>query len=155
MKNKTILLPFFILIIGCNQQNDESKNRNESIKNEIRKDFSKDKTGKTGNNFQHTLYPKNDAITFRLNMDSADRYLIIPVKISSGKELFARLSSKDKKANIRISQIEFPDSTFDGPFGRNLNYIIKLPGNYKIIIGQNIMAGDPWNGNFVLKIWVE
>ena len=88
-------------------------------------------------------------------MDSADRYLIIPVKISSGKELFARLSSKDKKANIRISQIEFPDNTFDGPFGRNLNYIIKLPGNYKIIIGQNMMAGDPWNGDFVLKIWVE
>ena len=88
-------------------------------------------------------------------MDSADRHLIIPVKISSGKELFARLSSKDKKANICISQIEFPDSTFDGPFGRNLNYIIKLPGNYKIIIGQNMMAGDLWNGDFVLKIWVE
>ena len=152
MKNIIILLTFFILIIGCSQ-NDNSKN--ESVKNELIKDSSNDKTGKTQTNLQHTLYPNSDTITFRLNMDSANRHLAIPVKISSGKELFAKLSSEDKKANIRISQIEFPDSTFDGPFGRSLRHTIKLPGNYKIIIGQNMMAGDPWKGDFVLKIWVE
>ena len=88
-------------------------------------------------------------------MDTINQHLKIPLQISSGKELNASLFSEDKKANIRISQIEFPDSTFDGPFGRDLDYKIKTPGKYKIIIGEDMMAGDRRTGDFVLKVSVK
>ena len=61
----------------------------------------------------------------------------------------------DKAANIRFTQIAKPDQTFDGPFGRELSYSVKKPGRYALIIGQNLMAGDPWDGKFRLKVWVK
>ena len=94
-------------------------------------------------------------MVFHLRMDTINQHLKIPVQISSGKQLNASLFSDDKRANIRISQVEFPDSTFDGPFGRELYYKIKTPGNYKIIIGEDMMAGDRWPGDFVMKISVK
>ena len=97
----------------------------------------------------------SDTLILKLKMDSANDHLTIPLAISSGKELFAALSSDDKNANIRISQVGLPDSTFDGPFGKDLHYKMKSPGNYKIIIGENMMAGDRWKGDFVLRVWVK
>ena len=88
-------------------------------------------------------------------MDSANQHVVVAINISSGKELFASLSSKDKNANIRISQIGFPDRAFDGPFGRTLDYKIKDTGIYKIIMGEDMMAGDRWSGKFILKTWVK
>ena len=61
----------------------------------------------------------------------------------------------DKAANIRFTQIAKPDQTFDWPFGRELSYSVKKPGRYALIIGQNLMAGDPWDGKFRLKVWVK
>jgi hypothetical protein len=90
-----------------------------------------------------------------LTIDSANQHITVPLKIASGKELFASLSSEDKNANIRISQVGLPDSTFDGPFGRVLRYKMKTPGNYQLIIGENMMAGDRWKGDFVLRVWVR
>ena len=103
----------------------------------------------------HNLFPGGDTLSLRLKMRNKKKHVEILINISSGNKLFALLSSDDKKANIRISQIGFPDSTFDGPFGRNLQHKIKTPGSYKIIIGQNMMAGDPWAGDFILKVWVK
>jgi hypothetical protein len=77
------------------------------------------------------------------------------VKVSNGNEIFASLSSNDKNANIRINQIGLPDSTFDGPFGKDFHYKIKMPGIYQLIIAEDMMAGDRWKGNFLLKVWVE
>ena len=105
--------------------------------------------------FQKYLYPGSDTLLVNLKMDSFNKHLSVPVYVSSGRELFASLSSEDSKANIRISQIGFPDSTFDGPFGRNLKYPVKSAGYYEIIIGENMMAGDPWKGDFSVKIWVK
>lgn len=95
-----------------------------------------------------------DTLFFKLSMDTGN-HLTVPVKISAGKELFASLASNDKKANIRVSQVEFPDSTFDGPFGRELQREINTPGTYKLIIGEDMMAGDRWKGDFVLKVWLK
>jgi len=121
-------------------------NKPGSIKNETHK--AKDTLNKS-------LSPGSDTLVFHLRMNTINQHLKIPVQISSGKQLNSSLFSNDKKANIRISQIEFPDSTFDGPFGRDLDYKIKTPGNYKIIIGEDMMAGDQWTGDFVLKVSVK
>ena len=57
----------------------------------------------------------SDTLILKLKMDSANDHLTIPLAISSGKELFAALSSDDKNANIRISQVAFLTVLSTGP----------------------------------------
>lgn len=68
------------------------------------------------------------------------------------KRISAQLSSPDSLANIRFSQIIMPDGKMDGPFARELDYELPVDGSYKIIINENMMAGDPWDGNFTIKV---
>jgi hypothetical protein len=134
-------------LFACNEQDQSAKTT-----------FTQTDSINTGNpqvadTLQKSLSP-GDTLFFKLTMDTGN-HVTVPIKISAGKELFASLSSEDKKANIRVSQIEFPDSTFDGPFGRELQREINRHGNYKLIIGEDMMAGDRWKGNFLLKVWVK
>src|SRR6185312_11123171 len=141
----------FLLLISlyaCNQQD------HQTAKSKLtRSDSLKMNNPQAPVSLQKSLSP-GDTSYFKLTMDSG-YHVTFPIKISAGKELFAALSSDDQKANIRISQIEFPDSTFDGPYGRELTHTIETPGNYKLIIGEDMMAGDRWKGDFVLKVWVR
>lgn len=153
MKSKLLLLLIVFVIYGCNQNHNQkipdqtlTPNQNDSLKNVVNKD--------NGLGFSIPT-PANDTLAINLKMDSANQHITVPINITAGDTLFAFLSSKDKKANIRISQIGFPDSTFDGPFGNSLHYKIKDTGNYKIFIGEDMMAGDRWNGEFTLKTWVK
>jgi hypothetical protein len=144
------LIAFLLVasLIACNQQDHQSAKAAFAQTDSI-------KTGKpqSPDTLPRSLSP-GDTLLFKLAMDTGN-HVTVPIKISAGKELFASLSSDDKKANIRVSQVEFPDSTFDGPFGRELDREISTHGNYKLIIGEDMMAGDRWKGNFVLKVWVK
>lgn len=152
MKNKFSLLIIFTALLSCNQGE-----KNKTIEDHLPpiKNDSVKLPGTDNDSVKKSLSPGEDTLAFSLKMDSANQHVTVPLNISGGDTLFAILSPDDKKANIRISQIEFPDSTFDGPFGRNLDYKINVFGNYKIIIGENMMAGDRWNGDFSLKVWVK
>ena len=135
-------------LIACNQQDHQS----------AKAAFTQTDSTKTGKPQPADTLPRSlspgDTLLFKLAMDTGN-HVTVPIKISAGKELFASLSSDDKKANIRVSQVEFPDSTFDGPFGRELHREINAHGNYKLIIGEDMMAGDRWKGDFALKVWVK
>lgn len=100
------------------------------------------------------LFPGKDTLHFELKME-AGQHVTIPVDVHSGDSIYGTLLSDDSSANIRFTQIALPDQTCDGPFGRELIYAIKAPGRYALIIGQNIMAGDRWDGRFTLKVWVK
>jgi hypothetical protein len=100
------------------------------------------------------LSPGKDTLQLNLEMH-ANQHVTIPVSVLSGDSIFGQLMPDDKAANIRFTQIAKPDQTFDGPFGRELSYSVKKPGRYALIIGQNLMAGDPWDGKFRLKVWVK
>lgn len=147
MKNFLVFL-IFISLLACNQRDHSSTKTaitvDDSVKNE---------TIIPTDTLSNALFPGKDTLIIKLEMDTG--HITIPIKISSGKELFVSLFSDDKKANIRISQVEFPDSTFDGPFGRELRHKITTPGNYKLIIGEDMMAGNRWKGDFVLKVYVH
>lgn len=153
MKNKLLCLIIFTALLSCNQN--EKNKTIADILPPIKNDSVKTSAKADNNSTKKKLSPGEDTLVFNLKMNSTNRYVTIPVSISAGNNLMATLSSDDKKANIRISQIEFPDSTFDGPFGRSLDYKIKAPGNYKIIIGEDMMAGDRWKGDFSLRVWVK
>jgi hypothetical protein len=153
LKNKLLFLFIFLFFLSCNQEE-----KNKTIADPIliiKKDSVKSAKQINSDSVVNSLFPQKDTLLFNLKMDSANQHVTVAVNIISGNELFASLSSKDKNANIRISQIGFPDSTFDGPFGRTLNYKIKDTGNYKIIVGEDMMAGDRWSGDFTLKAWVK
>lgn len=66
--------------------------------------------------------------------------------------LRANLSSEAADANVRISQIIMPDGSADGPFGREMEYELTQRGTYQLIVNENIMAGDPWAGQFTIDI---
>jgi len=153
MKNKIIFFAIFIYLISCHQK--EQKKTFEDPLVAIENDSVKTEKKMLNDTLPKGLSALSDTLILKLKTDNANDHLTIPLSITSGKELFASLSSDDKNANIRISQVELPDRTFDGPFGRDLHYKMKAPGNYKIIIGENMMAGDRWKGDFVLRVWMK
>lgn len=69
-----------------------------------------------------------------------------------GQTITAIIRPSEKGGNVRINQIQQPGGAFDGPFGDSLSYTFKRDGNIQFIIGENLMAGDPYTGDFVLRI---
>lgn len=153
MKSKLLLLIISTAFLSCNQ--DEKNKTIDDYLPPIKNNSAKIVAKANYDSIKKSLSPGEDTLFFNLKMNNANQHVTVPISISGGDTLLASLSSNDKKANIRISQIGFPDSTFDGPFGRKLDYKIKTRGNYKIIIGEDMMAGDRWNGDFSLKVWVK
>jgi len=98
---------------------------------------------------------ENDTISLHLFMDSTGHHDTVHISVLKPGEITGMLSSMDRNANIRFTQIGLPDGTFDGPFGRELHYKTTQIGKYRIIIGQNMMAGDPWKGRYNLKLWLK
>lgn len=68
------------------------------------------------------------------------------------KNISAKLFSNDSLANIRFSQIILPNGNSDGPFGMSMNYRIYSDGIYRLLINENIMAGNPWGGVFEVEV---
>ncbi|MCC8198597.1 MAG: hypothetical protein LIP06_08515 [Tannerellaceae bacterium] len=82
---------------------------------------------------------------------------VVEVVFSSGTyhKVEAELFSGDDQANISFTRIFLPDSTSDGPFGRSITYDLPMEGNYRLVIAENKMAGEPWSGDFKIKIALE
>jgi hypothetical protein len=80
------------------------------------------------------------------------QYIVPALK---GQTLTVLLKPTPKGGNVRINQIQQPGGAFDGPFGDSLSYTFKRDGNLSIIIAENLMAGDPYTGNFILKLFLK
>ena len=66
--------------------------------------------------------------------------------------LYGEIMDVSDTANIRISQIIMPDGSGDGPFGRRIVRDLPMRGTYRLRIGENMMAGDAWGGDFYLEL---
>jgi len=62
------------------------------------------------------------------------------------------ITTQDSTANIRFNQIIMPNGEMDGPFGREIEYKLAGDGQYYLVLGESLMAGDPWEGNFNVEI---
>ena len=80
-----------------------------------------------------------------------DQKFILKIKNIDKDDLKISVESK-KEMNIRINQIKKPDDSFDGPFGKTLDYKADQKGEYWIILGKSQMAGSSQKGHFVLKV---
>ena len=96
-----------------------------------------------------------DSLILKTDWDSVARHKIMRKQdtIILNNPNFKRIQAEiaaDSLGNIRINQIIKPDGSSDGPFGRELDYEVKTPGPYKLIIGESKMQGDPFSGDYVL-----
>ena len=78
--------------------------------------------------------------------------VVFTFNVGAPAKLSGKVSSADSLANIRFSQIILPDNTADGPFGPEISYDLKQLGTYQLIVNENMMAGDPWSGEFTIRI---
>ncbi len=81
----------------------------------------------------------------------------IHLKFASGDytRMTAKLVSADENANVRFTQIEMPNGEADGPFGREMTYSLPVRGDYTLNISENLMAGDPWTGDFEVMLSLD
>lgn len=77
------------------------------------------------------------------------------LNVTTGQTITATVKPLEKNGNVRITQLQLPDKSFEGPFGDSLTYVTKSKGALSIIVGQNMMAGDPWTGSFILHVTVK
>ncbi len=138
----------------CNQKQSTNTVHPAIDSNNIyyKKDSSANKNSLTSD---RPLFPGSDTLFAHLQIDGFKEHPVITIKVSSGTMLYANVITKQKDANIRFNQIQLPDSSFDGPFGKNISYPLKGPGNYKLIIGEDMMAEGKWSGGFLVKVWVK
>lgn len=80
-----------------------------------------------------------------------DQKFILKLKNVDKKQLKISIDAK-KEMNIRIDQIKMPDGSFDGPFGKTIDYKTDQKGEYWIILGKSQMEGSSQKGHFVLKV---
>lgn len=82
-------------------------------------------------------------------------HVVYNIHILSGKQLNATVAPAGGKGNIRINQIRLSDGSYDGPFGKTLDYALRDTGGYQVIIGESNMAEGAWEGPFTLTVSVK
>lgn len=161
--SKNVALIIIIIIccfaIGCSEQSSNSGEGNtdslyvmDSVSNISYDTSSKSKPGDTLST--HELSPGSDTLVAEKYIAGIKEHSEIAFSVSSGKMIHAILEGKSDSSNIRIGQIQMPDGSLDGPFGKQLNYKVAAPGKYKFIVSENMMAEGEWAGDFTIKIWV-
>ena len=75
--------------------------------------------------------------------------------VTDKDSIIAEVKPAEANGNVRISQIEMPDKSMDGPFGNDLHYATKGNGSYRIILAQNMMAGEAYTGDYYLLVKVK
>lgn len=99
--------------------------------------------------------PDSVSTTVKGHLDKKGNPVICYLPVTKGNKLSASVVPDNAKATIRFSHIYLPDGKTDGPFGNTLKYSLKQKGTYKLYIGPNKMAGDPFSTDFILKVKVE
>lgn len=72
--------------------------------------------------------------------------------VTTQTKAFVKIITDDKAANIRINQVITPDQKSDGPFGKDVEFPLYQGGMYQIVIAENLMQGNPFQGNFKIEI---
>lgn len=80
------------------------------------------------------------------------RHVVFLFDTKAHVKLNARVKADAPNGNVRIAQLFTPDNNADGPFGQDLEYDLKEPGQYRLVISENQMAGDPYDGPFTLEL---
>lgn len=94
-------------------------------------------------------------VTLNGKINGFGEHITYVVEAKKGQKLFTNVMSVEMNANIRIAQIISPSGEGDGPFGPKTQYDLTESGDWKIVLSENQMAGDPWKGEFQLLISIK
>lgn len=81
--------------------------------------------------------------------------ITVNFEIAKAQTLIAAIIPDKSNCNIRFNQVLMPGNQTDGPFGLELKYKLRTKGKYQLIIGQNMMAGDPEACEFTLNLQLQ
>lgn len=101
---------------------------------------------------------KNNKGSVRAYLSGIGRHVTIIVPVTEGDSLTAVIIPDGNNANIRFNQVYIPlgkRGKYDGPFSRQVIYPITVKGNYKLIVGENLMAESDWAGSFTCNIVIK
>ncbi|MEH6307288.1 hypothetical protein RYH73_16690 [Olivibacter sp. CPCC 100613] len=99
------------------------------------------------------LQLENGEVTHEASMEKG-KHVVFSFHIEKLGKLSASVKPGEANGNVRIAQIFLPNNVADGPFGPSMEYNLKEPGTYRIVVSENQMAGDPYNGPFTLSLKV-
>ena len=142
-----------VLIMACNQSNNKSE---DAVTADTSKTLSTD-------SLKNMETADRDSISLDLKDGSAQQEALMAqgkrVVFSFETKILGKLSATVKAAqpngNVRIAQIFMPDNSADGPFGQDMEYNLKEPGVYRIVVSENQMAGNPYNGPFTITVKIN
>ncbi|MGK9125977.1 hypothetical protein M1D52_19720 [Olivibacter sp. SA151] len=80
------------------------------------------------------------------------KHVVFSFNVKNLGKLSASVKPGEPNGNVRIAQIFLPNNVADGPFGPTMEYNIKEPGVYRIVVSENQMAGEPYNGPFTFSL---
>jgi len=147
MKSILYIIPVAIFLSACNSTKQEDNSANVPVD-------SVQSVPETSDSTQINLQEK--AIELKSSWDSIRLHKISKVSdtISFDSKDFKQLNAElhsDKPGNIRFNMIILPDNNSDGPFGRDIQYTLDKKGDYKLIVGESLMQGDPFDGNYTIR----
>lgn len=136
--------------------NTSTEEKKESEKKETEKKDSdkkelRDKSGAIRVNFPAGA----TEVTLNGKITGFGEHITYVFEVKKGQQLNASVGSSDKNANIRIAQIITPKGDADGPFGPSAKYDLNESGDWKLVLSENQMAGDPWKGEYKLTIKIK
>jgi hypothetical protein len=142
-----------VLIMACNQSNNKSE---DVVTADTSKTLSTD-------SLKDVEITDRDSISLDLKDGNAQQEALMAqgkrVVFSFETKILGKLSATVKAAqpngNVRIAQIFMPDNSADGPFGQDMEYNLKEPGMYRIVVSENQMAGNPYNGPFTITVKIS
>lgn len=147
MKSILYIIPVAIFLSACNSPKQEDNSANVPVD-------SVQSVPETSDSTHLNLQEK--AIELKSSWDSIHLHKISKVSdtISFDSKDFKQINAElhsDKPGNIRFNMIILPDNNSDGPFGRDIQYTLDKKGGYKLIVGESLMQGDPFDGNYTIR----
>jgi len=94
-------------------------------------------------------------VTLNGNIKGFGQNIPYVFEVSKGQKLNASVKPKTGEGNIRIAQIIDPSGKADGPFGDQMTYNLNESGDWKLVLSENMMSGEPWAGEYLLTIEIK
>ncbi len=101
---------------------------------------------------------KNTApVTHNSRLDSLGDNKTFVFEAAAGQSIKANiiLADSTQAPNVRFNQIISPSGEAEGPFGNTLTFELKETGKWTLIIGESLMVGEPYVGEFTLSMEVK
>lgn len=159
MKKTFIFIAALALFAACNRpssvaQNNTSTENKESLQDTV-SSINKIPEIKIKADSVFNLQVPESGDTLKIDILKQSAPITCNLLVSKKGKLVALITTPSGKGNIRFNQLIMPDGSADGPFGKKIEYTATQTGTYKLIIAANLMAEDPYNGEFTLKVWLK